>query len=180
MIGSLSCSCRVELKEGNKNPCFVCMGVSFLLIALLVVLVAFIVHYVRPNGSVCKAALELTSCDSETEQYFFYHDPERHVCMVRWQLDPGCLEGRNRFASATECRERCVRNIPLQGTGQNLPAECTEPVKAVPCKDGEIKRRDHPYYFEDGKCNVQSGSKCLYGPNRFVSQQECYEVCLDA
>ncbi|XP_075739658.1 carboxypeptidase inhibitor SmCI-like [Rhipicephalus microplus] len=100
--------------------------------------------------------------------------------MVRWQLDPGCLEGRNRFASATECREHCVRNISLHGTGQNLPAECTEPVKAVPCKDGEIKRRDHPYYFEDGKCNVQSGSKCLYGPNRFVSQQECYEVCLDA
>ncbi|KAH7967773.1 hypothetical protein HPB52_002245 [Rhipicephalus sanguineus] len=124
----------------------------------------------------CKAALELTACDSETEQYFFHHDPDRHVCLVRWQLDPGCLEGKNRFASATECRKRCVRNASLQ----NLPAECMEPVKSAPCKDEEMKGRDHPYFFEDSKCKLQSGSKCLYGPNRFVSAQECREVCLDA
>ncbi|KAL1414942.1 hypothetical protein MTO96_029983 [Rhipicephalus appendiculatus] len=76
---------EVELREGGKNPCFMCMGVCFLLIVLLVVLVAVIVHYVRPNlhangttadGPTCKAALELTACDSETEQYFFHQRPE--------------------------------------------------------------------------------------------------------
>ncbi|KAH6937369.1 hypothetical protein HPB50_027265 [Hyalomma asiaticum] len=170
----------VQVKEGDRNPCYLCMGVCFLLVVLLVVLAAVIVHCVRPNAPMCKAALELTACDSETEQFFFYHDPDRHVCLVRWQLDPGCLGGKNRFASANECRDRCVRNSSVQGTGRNLPAECVEPVKSAPCKDEEFKKRDHPYFFEDGKCSAQSGSKCLYGPNRFASDQECREVCLDA
>ncbi|XP_054930649.1 papilin-like [Dermacentor andersoni] len=155
------------------------MGVSFLLIVLLVVLAALIVQYVRPNDPKCKAALELTACNSETEQYFFHHDSDKQVCLVRWQLDAGCLEGKNRFASASECRGRCVGNSSDKGARQNPSAECMEPVKAAPCKDEEMKRRDHLYFFEDGNCTVQMGPKCLYGPNRFVSAQECHEFCLN-
>ncbi|XP_065292461.1 tissue factor pathway inhibitor-like [Dermacentor albipictus] len=179
---------QVQVKEGEKNPCFVCMGVCFLLTVLLVVLTALIVQYVRHNlstngtaadGPKCKAALELTACNSETEQYFFHHDPDKEACLVRWLLDAGCLEGKNRFASASECRERCVGNSSDEGARQNPSAECMEPVKAAPCKDEEMKRRDHRYFFEDGNCTVQMGPKCLYGPNRFVSAQECHEFCLD-
>lgn len=176
------------MKDGdNKNPFFMCMGVCFLLVVLLVVLAAFIVQYVRPNlsmdgtaedGPKCQAALELTACNSETEQYFFHHDSDRQVCLVRWQLDPGCLQGKNRFASASECRERCVGNSSGKEAKQSLSSECMDPVKAAPCKDEELKRRDHPYFFEGGNCTVQKGAKCLYGPNRFISTQECRESCL--
>ncbi|KAL1468492.1 hypothetical protein MTO96_041432, partial [Rhipicephalus appendiculatus] len=47
-VSADSTETEVELKEGSKNPCFMCMGVCFLLIVVLVVLVAVIVHYVRP------------------------------------------------------------------------------------------------------------------------------------
>ncbi|XP_049522495.1 papilin-like [Dermacentor silvarum] len=172
-------------EESGRNPCFMCMGTCFLLTALLVVLAGVIVHFVRPNlringtaadAPICKAALELTACDKETERYFFHHDPDKHICLVRWQLDPGCLEGKNRFASATECQKRCVAD-PSGKYG--LPAECVEPVKATPCTDEEMEQREHRYFFENGNCSLHTGAKCLHGPNRFVSADECRETCLD-
>ncbi|KAL1475093.1 hypothetical protein MTO96_037537 [Rhipicephalus appendiculatus] len=104
-------------KDGDRNPCFMCMGTCFLLTVLLVVLAAVIVHFVRPNVAKsgkakdsphCKAPLELTACDNETERYFFRYDPDKMLCVVRYQLDPGCLGGKNRFTSAAECRKKCM------------------------------------------------------------------------
>ncbi|XP_065292466.1 tissue factor pathway inhibitor-like isoform X2 [Dermacentor albipictus] len=171
--------------EGGRNPCFLCMGTCFLLTAMLVVLAGVVLHFVRPslriNGTaadapICKGALELTSCDNETDRYFFHHDPDKHVCLVRWQLDPGCLGGKNRFTSATECRKRCVAD-PSGKYG--VPADCVEPIKATPCTHEDITQREHNYFFENDNCTFQTGSKCLHGPNRFVSTDECHETCID-
>lgn len=172
-------------KEDDRNPCFMCMGTCFLLTVLLVVLAAAIVHFVRPKISMrgtakdaplCKAPLELTACDNETERYIFHYDPDRQLCVARYQLDPGCLAGKNRFTSATECRKKCMTD-PSGKYG--LPAECVEPIKAAPCTDEEIKQREHPYYFDNGNCTLQTGAKCLYSPNRFISAYECQQACHD-
>ncbi|XP_075739637.1 tissue factor pathway inhibitor 2-like [Rhipicephalus microplus] len=172
-------------KEGDRNPCFLCMGTCFLLTVLLVVLAAAVVHFIRPqvalsgkekDSPICNAPLVLTACDNETERYYFHYDPDKLLCLARYQLDPGCLDGKNRFTSAAECRKKCITG----SSGKyGLPAECAEPVKAAPCTDGEIRQREHPYFFDSGNCTLQTGAKCLYGPNRFRSADECRETCLD-
>ncbi|KAL3209682.1 hypothetical protein MRX96_052328 [Rhipicephalus microplus] len=133
------------------------MGTCFLLTVLLVVLAAAVVHFIRP------------------QRYYFHYDPDKLLCLARYQLDPACLEGKNRFTSAAECRKKCITG---SSGNYGLPAECAEPVKASPCTDGEIRQREHPYFFDSGNCTLQTGPKCLYGPNRFRSADECRETCL--
>ncbi|KAH6919611.1 hypothetical protein HPB50_029401 [Hyalomma asiaticum] len=71
-------------------------------------------------------------------------------------------------------------HVRLWGWHSGLPAECLESAIAAPCTEEEIKQREYLYFFEDGNCTAQTGSKCLHGPNRFVSADECRQACLDA
>ncbi|XP_077520247.1 papilin-like [Amblyomma americanum] len=166
------------------------MGVCFLVTTVVVVLAALLLHFVKPKiskndtvaeGPMCKAPVELAACNAETEKYPFYHDPDQNSCLVRWQVDAGCLAGGNRFGTASECSKRCIKSTASAasaGEGRGLPAECLEPLKASPCTEDELKKRDHPFFFEDGNCSRQTGPKCLYGPNRFDSEEECREACI--
>ncbi|KAK8778705.1 hypothetical protein V5799_019954 [Amblyomma americanum] len=62
------------------------------------------------EGPMCKAPVELAACNAETEKYPFYHDPDQNSCLVRWQVDAGCLTGGNRFGTASECSKRCIKS----------------------------------------------------------------------
>ncbi|XP_072143760.1 BPTI/Kunitz domain-containing protein-like [Dermacentor andersoni] len=123
------------------------------------------------DAPICKGTLELTACDNETERYFFHHEPDKQVCLVRWQLDPGCLGGKNRFTSATECRKRCVADP----SGKYEEPACRVPRFQAACPLSE-KRFTH-YYDRSVSACASWRTACLGGPNRHESLAACVQTC---
>lgn len=175
----------VKVEKGGTNLFFVCMGGCMLITALAVLffgaVVAVFANTKLPGddvaaSAVCKAEAALTACDPETEKHPYYHDPNRRLCVVRWGLDPGCLKGNNSFSSDAECRARCMTTN--SAPTKEAPAECLEPVLSSQCTDEDLVFREHSFFFEEGNCTRYTGGKCLYGPNRFTTAEQCQQACL--
>lgn len=185
MTGSDDNRSPEKVEKGRANPFFVCMGGCMLLTAVgvlvLSAIVAIFANTKLPGDEVaaspaCKADAVLTSCNAETEKHPYYHDSNRRLCVVRWGLDPGCLKGINSFASAADCQARCMTTNST--ATKQLPAECLEPVHSSECTDNDLVFREHSFFFQDGNCSRYTGAKCLYGPNRFTTVEQCEQACL--
>ncbi|XP_064483141.1 papilin-like isoform X1 [Ornithodoros turicata] len=124
----------------------------------------------RPADSpACKAGAQLVACNSSNMNYAFYSSPKAGHCIVHWVLNPGCLQGSNRFSSIAECEASCI---------SKNESRCLAPVYSSPCKESEITARQHSYFYSsEGNCTKSSGASCLDGVNRFSTAQMCLDRC---
>ncbi|KAG0443083.1 hypothetical protein HPB47_015306 [Ixodes persulcatus] len=169
-IYSFNLAFCVSVHEGSRNVCFICLGSCFLVMTVFIALAGLIVYFVGSAGPECRDPAVLTSCDSQTEQWPYYSDQSRGVCVARWLLDPGCLAGDNRFESEQKCEQECLQKVPRD-------KGCSAKVEAKICQETDFLTRDYAYAFEQGNCTKQTGPLCLYGANRYPDQSECLKRC---
>ncbi|XP_064483143.1 papilin-like isoform X3 [Ornithodoros turicata] len=155
--------------EKPSGWCFVCIGGCLLIVAVVVACSGYIAHYLRPHSPACKAGAQLVACNSSNMNYAFYSSPKAGHCIVHWVLNPGCLQGSNRFSSIAECEASCI---------SKNESRCLAPVYSSPCKESEITARQHSYFYSsEGNCTKSSGASCLDGVNRFSTAQMCLDRC---
>lgn len=121
---------------------------------------------------VCLLSPERGPCQNNTRKRYFY-DPEQSKCLSF--VYGGCEGNSNNFNTLSTCYKHCKKAETLVPVNVSLAA-CD-----LPRDNGSCNSKIQRYFFDSSRheCRPFLYGGCKGNQNRFVSKEDCIELCIN-